>query len=174
MTNEQFQNLVACLTQVVVQNQVLSATKSGNFSNCSSRFLKTTSENISDENAIKGLPMLLDHHAATWWQGIQSTILSWDDVLKALRHSYGLKMPPYKIFKELFSRDHGEKEPTNIFVNSCRSLIAMFPKTPKLHVTHQIDMAYELLNRKIRNRLQRDQIQLFVDLIEKSRAISNN
>uniref|UniRef100_A0A6P7H0P4 Activity-regulated cytoskeleton associated protein 2-like n=1 Tax=Diabrotica virgifera virgifera TaxID=50390 RepID=A0A6P7H0P4_DIAVI len=189
MTNEQFQSLIASMTKVVVQNQAQSITKRGNFSSCSSRFSGNKNEdvesfisaitifkdcvNISDENAIKGLPMLLDHHAATWWQGIQSTILSWNDVLKALRHSYGLNMPPYKIFK-LFSGDQGEREPTDIFVNSCRALIARLSKPPELHITHQIDMVYALLNRRIRNRLPRDQIKSFADLIEKSRAIEDS
>ncbi|XP_050512877.1 activity-regulated cytoskeleton associated protein 2-like [Diabrotica virgifera virgifera] len=183
MTNEQFQSLIASMTKGVVQNQAQSITKSGNFSSCFSRFSVNKNEdveafisavtifkdcvNISDENAIKSLPMLLDHHAATWWQGIQSTILSWNDVLNALRHSYGLNMSPYKIFKKLFSCDQGEREPTDIFVNSCRALIARLPKPPELHITHQIDMVYALLNRRIRNRLPRDQIKSFADLIEK-------
>ncbi|XP_028134377.1 activity-regulated cytoskeleton associated protein 1-like [Diabrotica virgifera virgifera] len=141
MTNEQLKNLVASMTQVVFRNQAQSFTKSGNFSNCSSRFSGNKNEDveafisavtifkycvkISDENTIKDLSMLLDHHAATWWQAIQFAILSWDDALKALRHAYGLNMPPCTIFKELFSvikaREHQQIFSLILFVHSLPS-----------------------------------------------------
>lgn len=189
MTNEQLQDLIANMTQAFVQAQAPPPSSTGNFSNCASRFSGNKDEdveafinaitvykdcvNVSNGNAVKGLPMLLDNHAATWWQGIQSTISTWDEALLALRHSYGLNMPSYKIFKELFSREQKDREPTDIFVNACRALIARLPKPPELHIIHQLDMVYALLNRRIKHRLPRDQVQTFSELIDKARAIED-
>lgn len=63
----------------------------GSFSRCTSRFsgdrdavkvndfIHTISvyksvEHISDEDALIGLPLLLEKFAATWWQGVQSEV----------------------------------------------------------------------------------------------------
>ncbi|KAK5650128.1 hypothetical protein RI129_001157 [Pyrocoelia pectoralis] len=161
-----------------------------NFSKCQSRFAGKKNEDcdafidainvykeclqISDANAIKGLSMLLDGLAATWYQGVKATITSWDDALKALRHAFGFNKPPHQIFRELFSKEQGEKEPTDVFVTSARALLARLPSTPELHQTHQIDMIYGLLNRKIRQRLPRKDVKTFNDLIDKARSIEDS
>ncbi|KAJ8943156.1 hypothetical protein NQ314_009818 [Rhamnusium bicolor] len=189
MTEEQLQSLLSGMIRALATTQNVQ-TATGNFANCASHFAGNNDEdveafisaisiykdcvNITGENEIKGLPMLLDHNAATWWQGVKSTISTWDDAVKALRHSFGYNKPPHKIFKELFSRDQGDKEPTDFFVNSARALLACLPETPVLHLTDQLDMVYGLLNRRIRHRLPREQVTSFSELVEKSRSIEDS
>ncbi|KAJ8936588.1 hypothetical protein NQ318_016882 [Aromia moschata] len=133
MTDEQFQSLISGMT-LALSNTNRTSNFDGNFSKCASRFAGNKDEdveafidaitvykdcvNISDENAIRGLPMLLDQNAGTWWQGIKATILTWDDALTSLRHTFGFNKPPHKIFKELFSREQGDKESTDLFGKS--------------------------------------------------------
>lgn len=80
MSDEQFQQLIAGMSKAKVE--------SGSFSRCTARFkgsriearvdefIRTiecykTIENISEENAIQGFPLLLEDFASTWWKGIQ-------------------------------------------------------------------------------------------------------
>ncbi|KAK4887201.1 hypothetical protein RN001_003472 [Aquatica leii] len=128
----------------------------------------------ANTNAITGLSMLLDGLGASWYQGAKTTINSWDDAVKALKHAFGFNKPSHQIFRELFQKEQGEKEPTDVFVTSARALIARLPPTHELHQTHQIDMIYGLLNRKIRQRLPRNDVKTFNDLIDKARSIEDS
>lgn len=47
--------------------------------------------NVTDENALKVLPMLLDGMAATWWQGVKVSTKSWTDAIKALRDAHSIR-----------------------------------------------------------------------------------
>lgn len=192
MTPEQLTALIQSMKTVLTADQnpstsVAVPTTASNFSKCQSRFSGKKDEDcdafidaisvykeclhITNENAIKGLSMLLDGFAATWYRGIKSSITSWDDALKSLKHAFGFNKPPHQIFRELFSKEQGDKETTDVFVSSARALLARLPATPALHQTHQIDMIYGLLNRRIRQRLQRNEIETFEDLINKARSI---
>lgn len=196
MTSEQFQALLSGMRQIVADERnteppnLARSGLSGNFSSCNSRFSGKKDEdveafidaiaiykdcvNISEVNALKGLPMLLDGYAATWWQGAKSSVLSWDAALEGLRYAYGKHKSPPKIFRELFSKEQGEKEPTDVFVNKCRALLSRLPNTPPLHDIHKIDMIYSLLHGKIRERLLRPDVSSFEDLIGKARDIEDS
>ncbi|XP_031333805.1 activity-regulated cytoskeleton associated protein 2-like [Photinus pyralis] len=94
LTDEQFQ---ALLRQVGAAHPV-GNDANGHFAKCNARFdglsdveafldsISTYKDclKISDVNALRGLPMLLDGLAATWWQGIKQTTLTWEDAVKAL------------------------------------------------------------------------------------------
>lgn len=119
ITAEQLQQLIRGLRDIqpagaaTVPNQ-----PTGNFSTCQSRFSGRKEEsveafinaittfkdcvNMTDANALKGLPMLLDSTAATWWQGCKNTVPTWDDALISLRRAYGINKPAHVIFRELF------------------------------------------------------------------------
>ncbi|KAK4881026.1 hypothetical protein RN001_004345 [Aquatica leii] len=146
MTDEQLQTLIANI-RAPIQNanspDLTFQQNSRNFSKCFSRFSGNKTEdcdafidaitvykdclNITDENAIKGLSMLLDGHSATWWHA-----------LKSLRHAFGYNKPPYQIFRELFSKEQGDKEPTDIFVANARSLLSRLPVYSELHEVHKL------------------------------------
>lgn len=88
--------------------------------------------NVSEENALKGLPMLLDGAAATWWQGSKAAVRSWQEAVEALRRSFGEQKPNYRIFRELFSTEQREREPTDVFVSHARALLSKLSATPVL------------------------------------------
>jgi len=82
---------MARLTMVPQQAAQQPAVVSGNFSKCSSRFDGTKEMDVntfidavlifkeytwvSDDIALKGLPMLLDGFAATWFRGVKGSNL---------------------------------------------------------------------------------------------------
>ena len=192
LTAEQFDLLLANMRTVLTTpapTPVPTPAASGTFAECKSRFSGAKGEcveafinaiemykgclNVSDENALRGLPMLLDGAAATWWQGVKDTFEVWEDAVKAVRHSFGENKPPYKIFRELFSREQSLSEPTDIFVSHARALLAKLPPTPKLDEQHKLDMVYGLLNNNIRKGVHRDVIATFEDLILKARAVED-
>ncbi|KAF9787606.1 hypothetical protein SFRURICE_001658 [Spodoptera frugiperda] len=49
---------------------------------------------VSDDHALRGLPMLLTGDAAVWWRGVRPTVESWDDALRRLRFMYGARAQP--------------------------------------------------------------------------------
>jgi hypothetical protein len=90
------------------------AARLGNFAKCSSRFAGKPKEDveafvnaitvckecvdISDDNALKGLPMLLNDLAATWFQGSKSLHKTWTEAVAALQNAFGKKLPPHRVF----------------------------------------------------------------------------
>lgn len=150
MTAEQLQQLLRGIREV--PPPVAGGHPSGNFSTCQSRFSGRKEEsveafinaittfkdciNMTDANALKGLPMLLDSTAAPWWQGSKNTVLTWNDALTSLRRAYGINKPAHVIFSEVFSAEQRENEPTDIFVDNARALLALLPSEPALHVQH--------------------------------------
>uniref|UniRef100_A0A6P7HAA5 Activity-regulated cytoskeleton associated protein 1-like n=1 Tax=Diabrotica virgifera virgifera TaxID=50390 RepID=A0A6P7HAA5_DIAVI len=106
MSNAQFTTLIQELRsstlgtneELLIRLRESSATPTlspmtGNFVNCTARFdgsehanVKAFLDNIltfeecthvSDDNALRGLSMLLNGTAATWWQGIKTSTLTW-------------------------------------------------------------------------------------------------
>lgn len=162
-----------------------------NFTKCHSRFAGGKDEdvesfinaigiykdclNITDADALKGLPMLLDGQAGTWFRGAQSLMKDWDDALKGLRHAFGKNLPPHKIFKELFAKQQGDQERTDKYVSTCRALLAQLPADyPALNEKIKLDMIYGLLNQGIRSKVPRDQIKNFDELITKARSVETD
>ena len=91
--------------------------------------------------------------------------------MEALIHNFGEDKPPYKIFKELFSREQSPSEPTDVFISHARALLAKLPPTPQLNDIHKVDMVYGLLNKNIRKGVPRDSATSFEQLITKARAV---
>jgi hypothetical protein len=140
MSPEQFERLLASL------KTGSSPTPSGNLADCKSRFPGAKGDDavtiykdcvgVSDLNALKGLAMLLDGVAATWWQVTKATVDTWETAIDALRRSFGELKPNYKIFRELFSRQQKDTEAAAQFINSARALLA---KLSSKSAVHQVD-----------------------------------
>lgn len=161
---------------------------SGNFVKCSSRFAGGENEdvaafidaietfkncaNVSDENALRGLPMLLTNNAAMWYQGIKETVPTWNDALEALRASYGPTKPAYQIYRDIFAKEQASDESTDLFVARVRSLFAKLTDKPSESI--QLDMVYGLLNRRIRKRIMREDIQNYENLLQRARTVERN
>ncbi|KAJ8963599.1 hypothetical protein NQ314_005498 [Rhamnusium bicolor] len=188
MSNEQFTQLLETLrlntnntSQINIPSPPI---QSGNFTNCASRFNGDRNSDanafidaieiykdcmrISDDNAFRGLPMLLDSFAATWFRGIKSSINTWNEAIDLLRITFGPKKPPHFVYRELFSREQDSKTPTDVFICKARSILAQLPENTE---TVQLDMVYGLLNKKIREKVPRDKIETFTELLKEARSI---
>lgn len=189
LTDEQFRELLARLT-VTSQNSVAqSSVLNGNFSKCQTRFdgSKESDVNafidaicvykdctqVSDDNALKGLPMLFDGFAAQWYQGVKTTINSWAEALALLRTTFGPQKPPYRVYRELFATEQDSQTPTDIFVCKARAILAQLPVNT-LTEGVQLDMIYGLLHKNIREKCSRDSITSFNELLCQARLIEES
>lgn len=129
--------------------------------------------NILDDLALKGLPILLTDFAATWWQGVKATVTTWNDAVTLLKHTYTAKKSAYRIYRELFSLEHNDNTPTDIFVCQCRVLLAQLP-SDALPESTQIDMVYGLLSPRIRKEVSREKCTSFSKLLDLTRVAEEN
>lgn len=188
MTPEMLQVLIQRI-QVSASTQNVTTANRGNFSKCSSKFSGRSDENveafidsisiykecveISDDNALKGLSMLLHDEAAVWWQGVKSNISTFNDALEALRHAYGYAKAAYQIYCKLFAQEQRSDEPTDIFLSRSRALLSRLPDTHPVPEAAQLDMVFGLLRPQIREKLDRDRIGSFRELIEEARKVEH-
>jgi hypothetical protein len=193
MSNEQFSQLINALRDTSTQNASASAPLpaqllSGSFAKCSARFngedtsdvdafldnVKTYKDicNVSDDNALRGISMLLVDQASTWWIGVKSNIKTWNDAVATLTETFSRKLPPHVVFREIFSREQNTDETTETFVCRIRALFAQLPY--ELPLEAQIDMILGLLFRKIRKRLIRSELNNFNDLLSYARQIERS
>lgn len=175
------------LSRVSVSTPVTTVA-SGNFARCTARFSGATNESldafldaanaykeccaIGDENAVRGLSLLLTDQAAVWWLGVKASVSTWGDAVTALRSAFGDRRPPHRIYVELFRRRQEQGERTERFVAGARALLARLPPgdlTEKV----QIDMVYGLLSSRVRERLRRDEVDSFVTLLHRARQIED-
>lgn len=80
-----------------------------------------------------------------YWMGVKSIIATWNEALKTLRYAYRIKLPPFLIYRELFSSKQNENERT--FSQQTRALISRLPNV--LIEKVQLDIIYGLLHRHI-------------------------
>ncbi|KAJ8707732.1 hypothetical protein PYW07_011409 [Mythimna separata] len=124
---------------------------------------------VSDEHALRGLPMLLTGDAAVWWQGVKSTVKTWDDAIRRLRFMYGAPRPAHRIFREIFAREQSDSDSVDSFISRVRSEISRVPYS--IPEVMQVDIVYGLLHRKIRKRVSRDSVSSVDCLLERARYV---
>ncbi|KAH1001315.1 hypothetical protein HUJ05_009646 [Dendroctonus ponderosae] len=182
MTDEQFAALLSRLSVQPSTSPVPMQT--GNFSKCSTRFdgakdsdvnafidaigVYKDCTNISDQNALRGLPMLLDGFAATWFQGVKSSLTDWNRALILLRTTFGPSKPPYRVYRELFAHEQDIKMKSDIFICKARAVLAQLPNDTLTEATH-INMIYGLLHRRVRGKVPRDKVSSFEELLTQAR-----
>ncbi|KAH1004405.1 hypothetical protein HUJ05_005221 [Dendroctonus ponderosae] len=66
---------------------------------------------------------LLTGCAATWWQGVKSSIFTFDEAVTALIQAYGYIKPPHQIYRELFAMEQGTHK-TDTFIGKARALLS--------------------------------------------------
>lgn len=176
-TDEQFQTLVEAFRKY----------RQGSFTSCNVRFDGTDShrsvdcflsaitvyreiENVSKEDALHQLPLILEGQAATWWLGVQDQVHTWEEFEKRLRNTFGPKKPAHIIYQEIFSIKQGSDEPTEKFIAERRKLFSQLPK-PEHSETQQLDMLYGLLNAFIREKIPRTRFISFDGLLDEARTV---
>ncbi|KAG8234751.1 hypothetical protein J437_LFUL009990 [Ladona fulva] len=180
LTNEQFQMLLAQVSLSagsVERNSCAPPVTSGNFVKCTAQFCGGAANdleafleavitykdcaNVSDENALRGLSILLEGTAATWWQGVKG--------VDSLRNAFSRKLPPHLVFREIFSREQRNDEASDLLVCHIRGLFAQLPYALPERV--QLDMNYGLLHRKIRKRITASETDSFATLLRRCRDV---
>lgn len=124
---------------------------------------------VSDEHALRGLPMLLTGDAAVWWQGVKSTVETWDDAIRRLRCMYGAPRPTHRILREIFAREQSDNDSVDSFISRVRAEMSRIPY--KLPDVMQVDIVYGLLHRKFRKRVSRDSVSSVDCLLERARYV---
>ncbi|XP_028168526.1 uncharacterized protein LOC114358696 isoform X2 [Ostrinia furnacalis] len=184
LTNEQFEFLISRLTR----DPVSTTPYSGNFAKCTARFdgekssdvrtfidaITTYKECVGMEEgiALRGLPILLTGLAATWWLGVKSTVHSWAQAVELLQQTFGPRLPPYKLYRQIFSREQGNNESTDVFVCNLRALFAQLPPR-SLSEEVQLDMVYGLLHQRIREKVPRTMFCTFGELLSETRRVED-
>ncbi|XP_072947718.1 uncharacterized protein [Epargyreus clarus] len=128
-------------------------------------------ENITDEDALEGLTLLLIGEAATWWSGIKPEVKKWNQALEAIRSAFAPKMQAYEIYMELFSKKQ-TKESIDEFLSEKRALMSKLPA--KRHKEEeQLDLVYGLLNVSYKKEIPRTEIKTFSELLERGRHLES-
>lgn len=186
LTNEQ---LMLLLNRISKESSVSTTiSHNQNFSKCTARFngeessdvlafidaVETYKEcaRVEDDIALRGLSMLLTDLAATWWQGVKATTLSWSDAISALKNTFGPRLPPHQIYRKMFEREQRHKESTDLFVCHLRALIAQLPPR-SLTEEVQLDMVYGLLHVSIREKVPRTCFNTFGELLTEARRVED-
>ncbi|CAK9832644.1 Activity-regulated cytoskeleton associated protein 1 [Anthophora retusa] len=180
MTEDQLARILSALSPRA------STAMQGSFAKCTARysgqrdrailedFVTTTTiykeiENITDDNAIKGLSLLLEDNAAIWWLGVKGTVKTWKKAAELLRDTFAPQRQAHEIYAEIFQTKQDPNKSTDAFIAEIRALFAELPQ--QLDANTQLDMIYAQLKYNIREKITRDQVATVEQLIEKARTI---
>ncbi|XP_063386556.1 uncharacterized protein LOC134672537 [Cydia fagiglandana] len=188
MSTEQLQQLVTSLTAAALQAAAGGVrTTTASFANVSfsydgtresirlEEFLSAASvykkvNGMSDEAAIMSLPLVLKGEASTWWQGVKDNITCWTDFEARLRHAFAPKISGVQIFQEVFSRKQPSDMLTETFIAKNRALLTQL-RSPGLTEELQIDAIHGQLHINIRERIPRDSVMTFDQLLTAARNV---
>ncbi|XP_075162088.1 activity-regulated cytoskeleton associated protein 2 [Haematobia irritans] len=193
MSDEQFRILIETIRSLAPEqrNKVAEEIKSkGSFANCPTRFsgqrdhdavevfidaVETYKEveQISDKDALKGLSLLFNGLATTWWKGVRREAKTWDEALVLLREHFSPTKPAYQIYLEIFETKQGDNEQIDPFICNKRALLAKLPEG-RHDEECELDFIYGLLSLKYRQQIPRHEIKSFRDLLEKGRTIERH
>ncbi|CAK9809129.1 Retrovirus-related Pol polyprotein from transposon 297 [Anthophora quadrimaculata] len=128
-----------------------------------------SSEGIKDKNAVKGLTLLLQGPAHTWWIGIKDSITTWKEAQAAIRNEFAPSPPAYQIYQQVFATNQDSQTPTGLFVSEKRALLAQV--NPLDTEVRQLDLIYGLLHLRIRDRVPRKTVKHFKSLLDAAREV---
>jgi len=195
MTQEQLQQLIDAVRVAATSDAAKAAadnkTKSkGSFANCTARYGGQRSheaveefitsvetykelEEISDDDALKGLALLFYDIASVWWQGVRKEAKSWKEAIALIREHFSPVKPAHQVYMEIFENKQDDKTAIDTFVLQKRALLAQLPDG-RHDEEAEIDLVYGLLNIKYRKHIARGDVKSFKDLLERGRIIEQN
>jgi hypothetical protein len=156
LTSEQFEQLIRGLKEAV--DDFLATVD----------FFKTC-EGITDNNAVKGLTLLLEGTAHTWWRGIKGSIFTWTEAQTAIRNEFAPSPPAFQVYQQVFASRQDDETPTGLVISEKRALLAQV--NPPDTESRQIDFIYGLLRLEIRDRVPRKTIRDFTSLLDAAREV---
>ncbi|KAF9411144.1 hypothetical protein HW555_010006 [Spodoptera exigua] len=129
-----------------------------------------STEKISDSDALQSLPLLLRDEAAVWWQGVKTGVTQWEDFCTKLRHTFAPRKPTFMVYYQITHEVQEANVTTEAFIARKRSLFSLAPP-PAFTESQQIDLIFPLIRLDIRNRMPRDTVPTFYQLLETARGI---
>ncbi|KAL1487683.1 hypothetical protein ABEB36_015660 [Hypothenemus hampei] len=186
MSDAQFQQLLKTIIEAKT-GPAQGEPTAGSFSTCSARFDRDRSfsvvdnflrsidiykniEKISDADALKGLPLLLNNTAATWWQGVKEEAKCWSEALTLIRGAFSPSKPAHQLYMDIFSKRQEFGETIDEFICGKRVLLAQLPLN-RHDEEIQLDIIFGLLHISYRKEISRNNIHSFVELLQKGREI---
>lgn len=177
--NEQL--IASLLSNVQVRPQI-----SATFSTCSARFNGSSdkenvedfiatilvykeSTHISDRLALISMPLLLEGYASSWWQGVKDEASTFEDAINLLRSAFAPIKSDWRIYSEIFKDKQKPTESTDSFICRKRRLFALLKE--KVSERAIIDMIYYQINVNIREKVPREAVKTFQDLLSSAREI---
>ena len=124
-------------------------------------------EQISDQDAIKGMPLLLKDYAASWWMGVKDNVVTFKEATELLQATFSPPIPDWKLFQQITEVQQQKHEPSDAFICKKRVLFAKL-NNPIAEIT-QVGMVFSLMAFEIRERLDFSSITTFDALISASR-----
>ncbi|KAI8116602.1 hypothetical protein CVS40_11354 [Lucilia cuprina] len=125
-------------------------------------------ENVSDTFALLSLPLLLEGYASTWWQGVKHEAKTFEEAISLLRNAFSPPKPDWRIFAEIFQDKQKPNESTDSFVCKKR-LFAQLKE--RISEKTKINMIFSQITVQVREKISRDSIETFQDLLNKAREI---
>ncbi|XP_073838677.1 activity-regulated cytoskeleton associated protein 2-like [Musca autumnalis] len=169
-TEAQFQKLLQTMGNNV---------RNGSFSHCTARFhgqidpaaveeFLTVSvykdiEHISDADALTGLQLLLEGYAANWWIAVKSTVSTFEKAKALIKTTFSPPMPDWRIFAIIYEQRQQKAEPTDSFVCKKRLLFSQLKSAVAEEI--QLNIIFGLLQMKIRERVRRENVTTFEELL---------
>ena len=121
---------------------------------------------IPENQALKGLPLLLKGEAQLWWDGISHSVHSWRDALDQIHAAFAPRHSNSEIYAMIFSTHQGNKS-TEVFIAEKRAILARLSDVTTEQ--QQLDMLYWMLRHRIRRAIPRGSILNFADLVQRAR-----
>lgn len=182
LTQEQFQELLGRISAI-------HSSANMNFTQCAYRFhgerdhMKVDEfinavtafkqlEQIPDEDALFGLPLLLKDAASTWWAAVRSDVNSWTEALDRIRSEFAPTPPPYEVYLQIFANPQGGIEDIDDFLMGKNKLLRMLPAGRHSEEV-QLDLVYGLLRLDFRKEIRRTDVKTFAELSERVRHMES-
>ncbi|KOB67751.1 Arc2, partial [Operophtera brumata] len=119
-------------------------------------------EQIPDDDALTGLPLLLTDNANAWWTGIRNEIKTWATALASIRAAFAPKIPPHELYIKFFATAQASNESTDEFITKKRLILGMLPS--KRHKEdEQLDFMYGLLRVELKKKIARTDVKTFAN-----------
>ncbi|KAJ8723813.1 hypothetical protein PYW07_007793 [Mythimna separata] len=176
MTDSQFKELLSAITSTSRERSTFAQcpVKFGGSKTEVEPFLAAVTvfkniEKISDTNALEGMPLVMIGDAAIWWQGVKGHVKTWENFKERLRDTFSPKRLDYELYQDIVCVKQDDQTPTEVFVAKKRALLAEMSEP---HTDQQeINLVFGQLRIAVREKINRESIKSFDDLLIKARNI---
>ncbi|XP_073835504.1 uncharacterized protein [Musca autumnalis] len=124
-------------------------------------------ENISDADAVTGLQLLLEGYAANWWIGVKKNVNTFDQAKALIKKTFSPPVPDWRLFTQIYEHKQQRTEHTDTFICKKRLLFSQLKSAVDEEI--QLNLIFGLLRQNIRERVKRESITSFEELLSACR-----